>query len=338
LPTPIISTTSFSTAQIAPGFIPGRPTGAIPGVGGALRTLQGSNKLIYPTELPKYFMRLQYNQYNRTSALELGQMNELGNIFLPLPHNLIDTLNVSYDKQALGGIGVEGASGFAGQGVITADPRRQGQMNGNAGNMLSDPSSWRSYLGNMIQQNPNAPGAQIGQAILGAGSNLASQLPAIQAIMGVAPNQFLTILLQGPEYKVFELQWKFAPETPQESETLRRLINTIKRHSSPKLGFLGAVWGFPEVWQLAILPDPQFMIKYKPSVCTNFTANYTPAGQPSFLRPDPGTGGHGAPAIVDIAMRFIELEYWLDTDFIPDEVLYGNSDPWSGTISRGVTR
>jgi hypothetical protein len=153
---------------------------------------------------------------------------------------------------------------------------------------------------------------------------------AAATLLGIAPNQFLTIVLEGPKYKMFEFQWRLSPNSPTEADDLRRVINAFKNHMSPGVRLDGALWSFPHVWRIGFLPNSKYLYKFKPAVLMSFTANYTPQGHPSFHRPDPLTPGDsndplGTPACVEISARFLELEYWLHNHF------NDTNNPWDAS-------
>jgi len=311
--------TSGATAQAQGGSVGGVSIGAPSSpqtIQNNLSSLQSVSTMLYPTaDFPKYYMRFQINQYSRAGLLEVGPLNEIGNIFLPLSQVMVDALNVEYDQKALGT--------FTGEMVNIAQKVREGLHMGsgatldpgNSRNAVSSSASVNDSLQSLLRQGaafaPNVGGINFGEAA--------------QAFFGIAPNQFLTILLQGPKYKMFEFQWKFSPNTPQDAIQLGRVIRMFQRQMSPSIAPSGAVWGYPAIWRIGILPNPLQMYKFKPAVLTTFTANYAPEGQPAFYRPDPATNNVGSPVIVDVSARFIEIEYWLTNDF--SEV----NDPWDAS-------
>ena len=301
--------TSGATAQNSGGTTGGVNIGAPASpqvIQNNLSSLQSVGTMLYPTaDFPKYYMRFQINEYRRAGLLEVGPLNEIGNIFLPLSQTLVDALNVEYDQKSLGTFTGEMAD------II----RRAGR-----GSEEFAPGNSRNSLA-------SSPGLaqRMGEVLALGGSFIGGFAEAAQGFFGVAPNQFLTILLQGPKYKMFEFQWKFSPNTPQDALQLGRVIRMFQRQMSPSLALNGAVWGYPAIWRIAIMPNPLQMYKFKPAVLTTFTANYAPEGQPTFYRPDPVTGNIGSPTIIDVSARFIEIEYWLTNDFSEF------NDPWDGS-------
>jgi hypothetical protein len=85
---------------------------------------------------------------------------------------------------------------------------------------------------------------------------------------------------------------------------------------APGLALSGAIFTFPKIFQISFSPNPIYMYKFKPAVLEGLTVNYAPGGQPSFYRASGETDGQNPPEGLDIAMQFLELEYWLNGDFV----------------------
>lgn len=153
---------------------------------------------------------------------------------------------------------------------------------------------------------------------------IANQDP-LQEKFGYAANQLLTVFLEGPRFKRFQMTWRLSAESPEESLQIHRILNVLNNRMSPGLGLGGAIFTFPRVFHLAFYPNSQYMYKFKPAVLENLVVNYTPAGQAAFHRESPKTpykggfkgGGPGnTPEGLEVTMQFLELEYWARNDFI----------------------
>ncbi len=295
------------TTTTALGYAP-TPVGNINRV---LSTLSSSNNVYYPLEIPKYYLRLEVSNYSRASLLRLGTLVTIGNIILPLPHVLIDAHNVSYDAKPFGpGVGA----------FLTA---RGGP--GRPDNVLS--------ASQPIERQFQELGVAFGgaaQSILG--SLVGTILNPAQAFLGIAPNRFLTVLLEGPAYKEFTLTWRFSPKTEQESEALRIIRRDLNNYMSPGLGVGGLVFRFPKIFKISIMPNSKYMYKFKPAVIKGFHCNYTPGGQAAFYKARPGTDNLPAPEGIDMALTFLELEYWLEGDYNDSNDASRNGLPNPGDI------
>lgn len=291
--TPAATSTPVSTAVIAQ----------------EIQKLTQSTLLMYPSEVPKYYMRMTVSDYSRTSLLKLGQLNNIGTVILPLPTPLVDAHNVDYEEKDLGAfIGVLG-SGFTGGRPNTP----QGSVN-NSRAALQDIGINPGVVDRNIQASTvQTLGAGRSLPLIGPLASIA--LDPARAAWGLSPNHFLTILLKGPKYKMFEFQWKLSPKSPEESETIRKIKKNLNNWMSPGIVLSGAVFSFPKIFDLAIMPNSKYMYKFKPAVLASFTINYSPAGQPAFYKGSTATDNLNAPEGFDMSMRFLELEYWLDQDY-----------------------
>ena len=215
---------------------------------------------------------------------------------MPIPKQLVDNDMTTYEQEELG------TAGAAAQGVA-----RQGM------NAFSDPAS---FMRNVLAES--AQGAGLLASSLGKG--LAGQaLTGVASQLGIAPNQFLTVLLKGPAYKKHEFTWTLAPRNAAESEAIRQIIITLKRAmavgkpTALGLGFFGA----PAVFGLSFLKDTggsssnvnQYLYRFKPCVLENMSVNYTPSSAPAFY------AGTGAPDAVELRLSFLEIEFWFKEDY-----------------------
>ena len=174
--------------------------------------------------------------------------------------------------------------------------------------------------------------------------------PAIQQFLGVAPNHFLTVVFEGPKYKSFIYEWLFIPESPQDSEALRKVIRAFEKYSSPGVRADGAIWEFPHIWSIAIQPNPKYMYRHKPCVVKRVQYNLAPTGHFTPNREDPHTNSAllpglqgeplSTPKAIHLQVEFMEIEYWIterdfggfESDFADD------NDPFSADPSRHRSR
>lgn len=244
----------------------------------------------FPSDTPPYYMSFSVGAYSRASWVSVGTLTETSRIILPLPQTMIDNHNIRYDVSDLG---PAGAAGFS---LINGQVAQAAAQAGVAG----------------VQ-------ALLGQAASGAGAAGAGATNAVKgalAAAGIAVNDFMTVMLKGPDYKKRDFLWRFSPKTAQETQSLRRIIQLINNSMAPTLTGPGsAFFKWPSIWQ------PEFVyngidsllslntFKMKKSVLTDFSTNYTPNG---VFSPFASTK---APTSIDVRMSFLELEFWLSGDF-----------------------
>lgn len=249
-----------------------------------------SSVLRFPSDTPPYYFMLPIHNYHRDSWETVGFLNEIARIILPLPQQMIDNHNIRY---AIEDIGITGGIGFD-------------VLSGNAAQ-----AGGKSIAG-LAQAALNGAAGQLGAA--GAASK--KVFNGVLGAAGLAVNEFMTVMLKGPDYKRRDFIWRFSPKTAQETSDLRRIIQLINNSMAPSLAGLGsAFFAWPKIFK------PEFVyngmsdllalntFRMKPSVITDFSANYTPNGNFSpFARTK-------APTSIEIRMTFLELEFWLAGNF-----------------------
>lgn len=239
--------------------------------------------LIFPADLnTDYSIILRFYAYSRQDFMSIGTLSPLDRIRLPIPTNLTDGYSINYTNEDIGGAigGATGAlSGLSGAvGAAGAASKLAG-----------------------------AASAVVATGGLAAASALSSGVgSAVQSFMGVAPNPFTTVMFKSPEYKGYQFSWRLFPRTPQEAETVTKIINTIRFHalpdSSPGMG--GAILTYPSLIKAQILTKGQELYPFKYGVIKSCSFNYAPDGTPSFHR-------DGKPSAVDIQIQVQEIEYFL---------------------------
>lgn len=135
--------------------------------------------------------------------------------------------------------------------------------------------------------------------MLGAGIEAGASLYSITNGKSLNPWQFM--MFKRPTFKEFSFQWSLAPNTQEESETIRRIVNNLKRAALPTPAgpFL---MDYPQVAQVSFRPN-KYLFKLKPCAIISVQVDYTGAGQASFFK-------SGAPTIVNLSLQLKEIELW----------------------------
>lgn len=233
----------------------------------------------FPQDLPKEFMKLSLQTFSMSG---FGMQPKLGGgstICLPMPKQLVDSHSVGYKQEAIG-----------------------------------------SVTGNLMNAIPGMGGGDaagdIGNAIVAGATNIASKffstaigIDPVQAGLakaGLAPNQFLTVMLTGPQYKKHDLSWTLSPRNKKESESIRKIIQVLNNSMAPSLS--GAFFTHPMVVTPSFT-NSNVLYRFKPSVIENMSVNYSPSGAPSFYAKT------AAPDSVEIRLSLLEIEFWLSGQF-----------------------
>jgi hypothetical protein len=316
-----------ASSAMAPSIL---PVGSSPAsqINQAAAALQSIALLQYPSDLPKYYMGFQIFQYNRTDLMTVATTNMLQQLCMPMPDQMLDVNQVAYDKKDF--------SSFIGNIANAAWPigKQVGQniQNGNAPltGVNTGALATTGLEGGAISGLEGLTGG-VGGGLLGAA--------------GYSPNYFLTVVLNGPQYKQHSFSWTCAPRSPQESATLRQIIRVFEDAQAPGLALNGTLFSFPRVFQNYFGPDRGFLYQFKPSILMSFAVNYTPGGMPSMKQSnDPVLNGWHAPTAVRIQATFMELEFWLRGDFGDTsqgaQAAQGGSNliqPVANTAARGAS-
>jgi hypothetical protein len=276
--------------------------------------------LHFPSDLPKYYMTMSISTFSRNSLFEIGTSQTLSTISLPLPDQMLDNNQVRYDERELsatvGNIVNNNWKGFSeGAGKI-ASSIQSGGVAGGAG------TAWDTIKNTVTSGDfwtKNGMTLLAGVAIDKSKVVRASALTdAFKMVTGYSPNYFLTVLLNGPQYKTHVMSWTLSARSPQEAASLTSILRTMKNAQAPGIAAGGALFTFPRVFRLAIQPDRNHFFQYKPAVLMDLSVNYAEGGQPSVRGPRTQTGNQAAPTAVTITAVFKELEFWLRSDFGSD--------------------
>lgn len=136
------------------------------------------------------------------------------------------------------------------------------------------------------------------------------------ASVGLTLNTIKAVTLDLPEFRTYQLSWKFSPKNFPEAQEIQKIITALKiaMHPTPLLG--KALLVFPRIFTMYFVPNLKYMYKFKPAVISAIKVDYQ-GGQPvpSFYKADNNIPSESPPESVTLTLGFLELEYWLDSDF-----------------------
>jgi hypothetical protein len=269
-----------------------------------LRQQSSITQFAFPGDRPRFYTQILLEEYSRKDLFNVGTMNAYGAVYLPLPQQMVDRHGVTYSEDALG-IGL-------GTGINTF-------LNTNAQASASD------IRGQITEQGLNNAG-QAAAAGLGA-AVAATVVPqgvqnAAQTFAGFSPNEFFTIIMKGPQYKRHSLQWELSPRNALESNKIKEIIRLFNNQMSPGLAAGGALFSFPSLFKIAFMPNYRYLYRFKPAVLESMDVNYTPNPTPVFYHNSGNGPDEWPPERVQIQLNFLEMEYWLSSDFLADGGAY----------------
>jgi hypothetical protein len=108
------------------------------------------------------------------------------------------------------------------------------------------------------------------------------------------------MMFKRPNFKEYTFSWILAPNTREDSDNLKDIINKCKKSALPSTGSLGGgLMKYPDIAMVRFRPD-DYLFKLKPCAILGVQVDYTGAG-PSFFK-------SGAPTIVTLTMQLKELQ------------------------------
>lgn len=265
--------------------------------------------LRFPQDLGAHAMILNFKDYTYGGGTVQNSVTS-GSIALPLPKSLQDNYSPNIKDAELGIIG-----------AATADA---------ASAIINGPNPARVNINDIMQQNgnfgtvaSNAAAAMRYFTRAGLGSIAPDIGMGIDAATGTAVNPQQTILFDGVALKSFTFEWSFSPKNASESETLRKIINTIRAASLPAYASpFGAapntgtslsrgLLKFPKMVDIILVGvDSSYFVQYKTGMITQLTVDYTPNGVAMYK------GETGArPSFVNISMSMKEAAIHTRDDY-----------------------
>ncbi len=252
--------------------------------------------LYFPNDLGSdkypYYISFSFRKYERRSIYDRVFLKDTGMIRLPIPNQLVDNNNVDYsiaDQSLIFGAGVE-----------------------NALKETKAISDWSTGQVEQIAQKIGNAAAGLGAgALVGLGTNNQTL-----QLAGLVQNPFLTVMFKSPTFKRHQFSWTLNPANPEESETMRSIINKFKYHQLPDIVFgaaAGTLLTYPDICLVGLYPSSRYLYDFKPCVIESMTVDYSSDGQPAFF------GMTDAPVTAKIILNLLEIEYWTKNDILNPE-------------------
>lgn len=292
--------------------------------------------LYFPHDIGHHAMILNFKDYDYGGS---SHMREVSNdsIILPLPKTLQDNLNVKVGADELGVIGSLAAEGTAGiNDAASATANIQSKLKSMFGDAKDEASSVSAIdsLAGVLNKSLDT-GLFLARAGLG---NIAPDIAkGIGAGQGTAINPYATLVFSGVDLKVHTFEWLLSPDTPQEAETLRKIIRTIQRHVTPEMdGVLGesiskstlgrGLLKYPSMVDCFFHGINQnYFYRLKTCMVSQFNVDYAPNG----IALNKG----GKPSAVRINMIMTEAAIHTKADYQPDGAISTEELPETGALS-----
>jgi hypothetical protein len=140
-------------------------------------------------------------------------------------------------------------------------------------------------------------------------SNMVTGQDIASALSGIQVNPFQLLYFQRPAFREFQFSWTFAPNSPEESNTLRNLVTAFKRFQLPTAR--GPAFEYPYIAMVKFQPnDLNKHILLKPCAVLSLQIDHAGGPNPSFFK-----NSGGAPTIVNVQMSIKEIEIQTSNDY-----------------------
>jgi len=145
------------------------------------------------------------------------------------------------------------------------------------------------------------------------GANKAAEAAFLQGRIAFNPHR--EVIFEAPDFRSFSFEWKFMPDSPEESNEVREIIKTFKYYATPELNTsgIGRFWIYPAEFDIVFYvagEENNYVNKISTCVLTDISVNYTPNRAYVPFRTTYAANGdlRGAPTILTLGLKFTEVE------------------------------
>jgi len=301
------------------------------------------NNYVFPEDIGAHgiifmFRQYEYSTSKQTMSNVSGRLTE--SVVLPLPVNLEDNLAIRIQRFDQGVLG-EAISRAAEAG---ADAMAMGSLGAGMDafqQRLRELMPTGTDIGNLTNAalGGELPSETVTKLSFIARSTLdkLGMVRNVDAGLGTTTNPKAALYFEGVDFKTHSFNWNFMPRSARESEMLKNILTTMRKHSLPTYidvvsadsgiaPLQRAMFRYPSIVEMKLLGvDESHYMKFKPCMIQQINYNFAPQGQ-AVLK-------GGKPAAVNVNLSLIETDIWTRHDYDPnlqrDEQL--DSDLYSGT-------
>lgn len=208
-------------------------------------------------------------------------------IHLYMPDGVSQPSTTAWDAEAFGFIGASIA----------------GSRNASAGATIADGASraWQGAKSNIMAALASKMGGNVSaEGLMG-------------ETQGRIPNPYITMVFKGVDFRKFQMEFKFAPFSEKDCETIDNIIKAFRGNSLPPGSGANkgpAFLGYPQEVEIRYMwmgQENKWLHKFKRSVLTGVDVNYAAAGIFSTQR-------NGFPSNIIVVLNFSEVEIVLRDD------------------------
>ena len=291
-------------------------------VSGAKESTQTFN-MSFPKDIGEHGMLLSFKKYSFSSTGSISGQ-PVGSILLPIPRNIVESYSVNVKGESMGLIG--SLVGDAVAGNVNVSQVLNSVANTQGGALISDTTAAANFFvqSGLATTAAGAVGSLLGSGAGGllagaAGSSAVSS--GLSAASGTALNPHVSVMFEGMNLRSHNFDWSFSPKSPSEGETLRKIIQMIKKNSLPSYQGVGAspsgtaldrvLLRYPNVVDIKFIGlDESYFFKFKTCMITQVTVDYSQHGNAFFA------GATGSkPVMINFQLSLIESKIHTADDF-----------------------
>lgn len=268
----------------------------------------------FPEDLGAHGMLFVFKQYRfqnpgtRTfTNMEQSVSNMKDSILLPLPTNIADSYSIRIGRPEMGvvseAVATAAAGAISGSGVtsgVNNELKKMAISNSDAEAIIrgGDASTIGQNLKFLLRSaTPNGLSTAIDQGL------------------GATVNPKMSLSFDGLDMKTHAFDWNLMVRSPNESNSLAAIQNTIKRNIHPRYASAGtfqrAMLRYPSVVDIFFVGlDQDYFFKFKTCMVQSFSLNYTPNGL-SIIE-------GGKPAGAQMSLQLVETDIHSAEDYGAD--------------------
>jgi len=269
--------------------------------------------LKFPEDLADHFIVLMFKEYVYTGGGVHSEFTGGGDIILPLPKSLQDSLNVKVGADELGIMGsavAEGSAAMAGQSFSDVAGKLKSMMSTGV-----DQATGAAQTDSLAEGFSMVADTTAFLTTAGLGAIAPDMGKGLGAGTGTAINPYATLVFSGVDLKTHTFEWTLSPNSADESKTLEDIIRLIQRNIVPEVSGV-AVTGGSTTLARGLLRYPSMVevrfegvdfYKIKTSMISAFAVDYAPEGIAIHRQ--------GKPAVVRITMTMTEAAIHTKDDY-----------------------
>lgn len=275
---------------------------------------QGQN-LAFPEDIGPHGMIMLFKKYTYTAPGTSGLLtnqsmteNVTDSITLPIPTNLQDTYSIRLGRPESGILGESISNASAGVGQKTADSTVLASLQNSAmGMMMSEAEMSRIFQGDYQNMASNA---RFLMRSLWRDTDWGS---AIDRGLGTVINPKVSLAFEGVELKNHSFEWNFMPRSADESESLKNIINVMKKNYLPAYRDAGGakktLLRYPSLVDIYFIGLQQdYFFHFKTCMIQGFSANYSDSDSIGIM-------SGGKPASIMMSIQLSETNIHTSEDY-----------------------